>query len=456
MANQILVQFHGEGSGVGPLTWGQRAVWRTILLRGASEFMGGLVRLPPGTSVREAAGALKFVMTRHQSLRTRLVFDADGDPRQQLFESGEIALDIVEVGDRDPGEAARRTRQEYESRDFDYADEWPVRMAAVVDGDFAVYLVVVYNHLAVDAHSLLALIGDLMSRDPVTGAADPVTAIQPLELARQQQKKSAQRLTDAALRHWGRVLRSVTPQRFELSGDERSPRWWDLTCESKAAELAMRAIAARLGTDTSPVLLAAYAVTLARTVGRNPVVLQLAVSNRFRPGFAGAVSPLAQSAPCMIDVADMTFDEAVGRAWHAAMTTYLNSYYDPVQRAALVAAVNAERGEEIDTQTYFNDRRDQGRMVAGPPPTTADIAAALADTTMTWGERSDIQQPKFYIDVNDVTEDRGGMEFAMTVDTRYVSPADMERFMRTMEAVVVEAAENGDVPTGVHVERETV
>ncbi|HEY0805828.1 MAG TPA: hypothetical protein VGD84_12215, partial [Pseudonocardiaceae bacterium] len=131
MANQILVQFRGEGSGVGPLTWGQRGVWRSIQRSGTSEFMGGVVRLAVPTTAEAMAGELAFIMGRHQSLRTRLEFDADGVPSQRVFESGKVALDVVDVGDRDPAAVAEEVRAEYESHDFDYTGEWPVRMAAV-------------------------------------------------------------------------------------------------------------------------------------------------------------------------------------------------------------------------------------------------------------------------------------------------------------------------------------
>lgn len=461
MAKQILVQFRGEGSGVGRLTWGQRGVWRSIQRRGGSEFMGGEVRLPDGITVADMASTLGFIMSRHQSLRTKLTFDEDGDPRQRVFESGEIALDVVDVGDRDPSEVAYEVKLGYESRDFDYENEWPVRMAAVADGvadgDRVIYMVAIYNHLAADAHSLLALLDDILARDPVTGAAaGPVTAIQPLELAEKQQRPSAQKITDGALRHWAKILRTVSPHRFSESGDERSPRFWDMTYESKAAELAMRSIAARNGTDTSPVLLAAYCIALARTIGRNPVVLQLAVSNRFRPGFAGAVMPLAMSTPCMIDIAGITFDEAIGRAYRAAMTTYLCSYYDAQQRADLVARINEERGEVIDIQCYFNDRRDPAKVPAsGPPPTAEEIMAALPASKLAWGERSDFPQAKFYMDVNDVING-DGMEFSLTADTRYASPPDMERFVRTLEEIVVAAAQDVTLSTGVQAERTTV
>jgi len=439
MVNQILVQFHGEGSGVGRLAWGQRGVWRSIVRQGSTQFLSGVKPIPAGVAVEDVAESLGFIMGRHQSLRTLLVFDADGDPRQRVFESGEIALDIVDAGDADSATVANDVRSRYESHDFDYVQEWPVRMAVVCRDGVPTHTVAVYNHLAVDAHSLVALMDDLMARDPETGAASgPVTASQPLEMAVQQQTPAAQRQTDSALRHWGRVLRTAPPARFDRRDHEEDPRFWDLAYYSKAADLAMRSIASRLGTDTSPVLLAAYGVAMANTIGRNPVVLQLAVSNRFRPGFAGAVCPIAQSSPCLLDLADITFDQAVARAYRAAMATYLNSYYDPLQRVALYGAINAERGAEIDVQVYFNDRRDQGRDdKSGPMPTAAEIRAALPASRLGWGPHSAVPQPTFYLDVDDAPD---GVELTMTADTRYVSPEGMESFVRTLESTVVEAA----------------
>ncbi|HYS35357.1 MAG TPA: hypothetical protein VEO01_06920, partial [Pseudonocardiaceae bacterium] len=76
MANQILVKFRGEGSGVGRLTWGQRGVWRSISRQGSSQYVSGVAPALPGITVDYLADSLGFLMGRHQSLRTRLVFDA--------------------------------------------------------------------------------------------------------------------------------------------------------------------------------------------------------------------------------------------------------------------------------------------------------------------------------------------------------------------------------------------
>ncbi|HVV18115.1 MAG TPA: condensation domain-containing protein [Pseudonocardiaceae bacterium] len=431
MPHQIPVEFDGPGSGIGPLTWGQRQVWRVVRAQGSSEFLGGTREVPSGTTVADVAAALRFAMSRHESLRTLLVFDGDGEPRQRVHESGTTSLDVVEAGDADPAAVADQTRIRYQTTDFDYAHEWPVRMAVICRHGTPTHTVAVYSHLAVDAGGLDALLADLASMtDP-----PPLTATRPLEQARQQTTPTARRQADAGLRHWERVLRTAAPRRFGESTDRREPRYWRMRYTSPAADRAMRSVAARHGCDTSPVLLAAYATALVRTVGTNPVVLQIAVSNRFRPGFADSVSTLAQASPCLIDVADASFDETVGRAWQAAMSTYLNAYYDPNERAALVEAVHADRGTEIDLGCYFNDRRDTDRPAAPVP--AAEILAAVPAGRLAWGEHTAVPQPKLYLNVDDVPD---GVAFGMLADTHHVCPADMEAIVRTLEAVVVAAA----------------
>lgn len=436
MTHQILVPFRGEGSGSGELSWGQRVVWRTIAHQGHSEYVGGVVTLPEGTTVDTLLAGLAYVLGRHQSLRTLLEFDADGEPHQVVFAEGELAVTLVEVGAADPDALADRIQAEEQDVDFDYAHEWPLRMTAVCRDGVPIRAIAVYNHLALDAHGLAVLVDDLTRPD----RGLPVTATQPLEQARQQALPSAQRHTDGALRHWERALRAAPVHPFGESGDDREPRYWRLRYFSPAADRAIRLVAARHGTDTSPVLLAAYAVALATTVGRNPVVLQLAVSNRFRPGFAESVSPLAEASPCLLDVAGVPFDVAVGRAVRAAMSTYLNAYYDPLQRVALVARVNAERGEQVELGCYFNDRRVP-RDRRNAPPSALDAP----DSVLTWGPHTTVVQPPLYLDVNDADD---GVAFTMTADTHHVSPAAMEAIVRTLERVVVQAAQDGRVSVG--------
>ncbi len=135
-------------------------------------------------------------------------------------------------------------------------------------------------------------------------------------------------------------------------------------------------LAARLGLSTSPVLLAAFAVALTpltSLASGQPVVVQLVVSNRFRPGFAGSVSPVAQSLPLP--------DRGAGtprsrrwrvRTWQSALVAYKHAYYDPAGKDEVSKRITAERGSE---RTWAWSSTTAGCAAASSPtPSPADAA----------------------------------------------------------------------------------
>jgi hypothetical protein len=439
MTQQIVVPFDGDGSGVGELTWGQNEIWPAMQRERSSFSIGGWLPLPPGRTAADVADNLRFVMSRHSSFRTRLQIDADGHARQVLSKSGEATLEVVDAGDTDPAKIAAGVHHRYDEKIFDYVHEWPIRWAVVVSHGAATHLVSVISHLAADGLGVMAVLQDLAARDPVTGeAAGPVLAMQPLELARVQGTPAAVRQSESALRNCEKLLRTIPARRFGNAGDERQPRFWQAFYDSPASFLAIQTIAARTGANTSTVLLAAYAVALARVTRSNPAVVQVVVNNRFRRGFAEVVSPLCHFSLCVIDVAGITFDEAVGRAWRSAMGAYKNAYCDPARRAELLARVGRERGEEIDISCFVNDRRLQSAQEPGDqPPGPAEGRAAVPQSKLTWGYQNDNPGERCYLHLNNVP---GMVQYELLADTRYLPPGDMEAFLRGLEAVSVEAA----------------
>jgi hypothetical protein len=450
MAGQILVPFEGEGSGVEDLTWGQIGFWQGVAEAGRSLTMGGVTALPPGLTLDDLAESLRFAVSRHQSLRTRLRRDpAGGQTKQVCSASGVVPMEIVDVAaEDDPAAVANEVLLRYEEQHFDYEHEWPVRMAVIRHDGRITHGVAVYLHTAIDAGGLEVLLADLAARDPVTGAArGPVTATQPLQQARQQRNAAARRTCQSSLRHLEHVLRTVSLNQLGEArhGDELAIR--QIRYHSPATELAIRRIAAQQRSNTSSALLACFAVGLARFTGNNPVLAMMLVSNRFRPGFAESVSPLVQLSPYLIDVADISLAEAVSRARVSVLNTYKNAYYDPYEQDAVIARVNEERGAEVDWSCFYNDRRQGERgPVSGPPPTPADITAALAHSEYGWEHEADPPQRKLYFNVDDPP---GAIDFAMSVDTRYFTEDDMITVVRGMEAVAVEAALEPSAPTGI-------
>ncbi len=434
MNETILVPFQGDGGGVDALSWGQCEIWRPMMTVGSSFPLGATFPAPPGTTVASVADMLRFAVSRHQSLRTRIVTDADGTPRQHVATSGSVPLEVVRVtGDDAAAAAAARLLERFEYTNFDYPREWPVRMAVVLDNGVPAHVVAAYSHVASDVYGLDALVADVLAGDA------GVIGTPPLAQVRQQRTAAAHRENAMALRHAAKVLRAIPGRRFGESNDPRQPRWWQIGYHSPASYLAVRAIAARNKVRTTPVLLAGFAVALYQVTGTDVTATRLLVNNRFRPGFAASVSPLAQSNVAAINVADSTFDEVVGKAWRAMTQAGRCSYFDPNQMAELVAQVNQERGEDVQVDVSFNDRRRT--HLATPPldtlPTESELAAARERATVRWESPLDTYDHTAYFHVNDVPD---AIDYLLCADTHHLSPAEMESVVRCVEDVFVVAA----------------
>jgi len=229
MTEQIVVPFEGEGGGVGELTWSQYEIWPIMQRERSSFSVGGVLPLPPGSTVQGVAADLRFAMSRNAALRTRLGFAADGRPLQVVASSGEALLEVVDAGESDPADTGAALHRRYDRKAFDLAGEWPIRWAVIVSRGAATHLVSLISHFAADGMGVMAMLDDLASRDPATGLAQgPAPAMQPLELARLQRTPAALRQSDAALRHWQRLLRTIPARRFARSTGESEPRYWHL------------------------------------------------------------------------------------------------------------------------------------------------------------------------------------------------------------------------------------
>jgi hypothetical protein len=295
-----------------------------------------------------------------------------------------------------------------------------------------------YNHLAVDGEALNALIRDMSNMDPETGEAKiPHPGPTPLELAAQQRTPRLRRQSDAALRHWGRLLRSIPARRFGDPMPARNPRFWEVTYVSPAAHLAGRVLGERYRVDSPPLVLAAFAVALYRVTGNSPTVAQILMNNRYQPGLAEAVTPLNQPALYVLDVAGVPFADVVTAARRTTMVAGKHSYYDMSEYDRLKAEIAAERGEEIDISCFYNDRRvDFGGDPDAPLPTVDEIRAARSRTRWTW-RRLSRPNERMYFHVNDNPD---ALDILVPVDTVHVSPADTMRFAREVERVLIESA----------------
>jgi len=444
MAETVLVRFAGDGSGTEELTWAQRNVWKMMQMMGTSRMVGGTMPLEEGTTVEHIVHLLSFMMSRHQSLRTKIKVDSEGNPVQVLYESGEVGLEIHDVSDGEDAAAyAESVRGRFETTPFDIEHDWPVRMAVIRRHATPVYFAAMYPHMAIDAYGFAALAGDLANLDRETGEhLSPRGGVQPLELARQQRTAAARRQSDLSIRYWEQLLRRIPSRRFNESADRREPRWWIANYDSPAAYQALRVLADRLRLHSGPILMAAYAVAMARLTGISPSVLRTLVSNRFRPGFAESVSILAQPGLCVVAVDGLPFGEIARAAFRGQLAAGKHGYYDPRDLWALLDRVNAERGVEVDLLCYFNDRRRAlAAMPPGPLPTIADITEALPLSRWRWGLRTNTPDVKAYLNVNAVPDT---LNCDLRVDTHALSPMETLAVLRDIEATLIAAVVDPD------------
>jgi hypothetical protein len=450
MVERIVVPFEGDGAGVDGLTWGQQQVWRAMVEVDSSMSMGGVVPVTDGRTVADFAEELRFLMSRYSTLRTRLVFtepwhatsvDACHLVRQETFARGETVLEVHDTAPgEDPAGVAAAVFAGWKARNFDYPAEWPIREAVVRHDGAVTHVVVLICHLAADGSGLGTMIRGLAERDPVTRQPTrPYTAMQPLELVAAQ--RTSQRQTDTAMRYWEAQLRSIQPRRFPATEPHGSPRWHRVVWRSTALMLAAERAAAALGIDTAPVLLAAYGAAFNLTTGQTaPFATQVIVGNRFRPGLADVVTPLAQNGLVVFDVSGVTALEAIGRARRASMSASKHAYYEPAARLALIDRIGRLHGEPIDLAVFYNDRRVgvlQAPDALDAVPTVEDIRAALPLTEVVSDTPMVFFNEKLMVNVDDVA---GTVQLTVEVDTHHLALEDLHRLLAAMETFTVSAA----------------
>jgi non-ribosomal peptide synthetase component F len=238
------------------------------------------------------------------------------------------------------------------------------------------------------------------------------------------------------------MLRTAPAQRFADGSGRPDGGIVVAHFSSPATWAALRTLAARHQVSTSTVLLAGYAVALAKATGRNPSVVQVLVGNRFRPGLTESVSTLSQAGLCVIDVAGIGFGEVIKRAWQASTNAYKHAYYDSIRRDELIESLGRERGEQFDLSCIFNDLR-------APDPETLDgdgrdLPALVSDSRLDWLDIPNAPDERLFVGFTD--QPYPGLAAAPDsvcvmahANTRFISTSDVESCLRGIETAVVEA-----------------
>ncbi|WP_162907714.1 condensation domain-containing protein [Allorhizocola rhizosphaerae] len=434
---ELWAEFRGQASSPEPLTWGQRSIWKAY-----SEFrphtawlnISRVVAVP--RSAGEDAGAvvraIGALMSRHESLRTRIEQDETG-LRQVPAPGGRLQVHLVESDD------AESIKDSMGAVPFDYLGEWPLRATLVMSGGRVTHVALVFSHVAVDFHASEILMRELrllLLRGQITTPA----GLQSVDVARQELGPMKHR-SDRARDHWLGNYEHLPHSMFDPVAPPLTPRFRRALLVSPAADIAMRALAARHGVSTATVLLAMTSVLICRWTGHDRCALFLMVNNRYQPGYRDAISKLNQLGLFVLEVGDDTdTGSLMARAWRAASRAYRHAYYDPYTMDEAIRQTGRPTGSAFEPWCYVNDLRLPGLTDTVQPPSDsspAALEAALQHTSLSWPETLDRFAWRFRLQVMDAPT---GLGLSITADTHYLPPERIERFLRELERLIVNAA----------------
>jgi len=195
-----------------PLAPQQRGLWFVQQLRPSAEYnLQIAMRLHGPLDTGSLANALHLVVLRHEPLRTRIVADDAGVPRQHVTPAPPLDLTVEQAPPGcDPAAHERAVMAADVSRPFDLATELPMRVRLVELAPRWHLLVVTFNHLAMDGVSLGIVLCELTSAYAALTAREPVR-LPPLDVGFTDHARwLAERGTDpAGLEYWRRELDGV-------------------------------------------------------------------------------------------------------------------------------------------------------------------------------------------------------------------------------------------------------
>ncbi|MER7794980.1 condensation domain-containing protein [Streptomyces sp. NPDC097640] len=446
-----VVEVSGERTVRAPLTWGQQFIYRALQRRADRAHYDYNQRVslpvPEGRTLREVIGAIRALVTAHESLRT--VYrdgTADSTPYQEVRGEGRLTVRVVR-GD-DPAAALDALA----GTDFDLSREWGIRAAVLTgpDGEPR-HLALYVSHVAVDGWAMGLVVRELKAH--LAGGGKPVgtkraeSVPQPADLAgieRSDAGRTMDRRADAYQRSLlRRAPRTLFPTRHptcpEPADPAGPPEWAHGEFRSGRLEEAAREVAARCRAGEETVYLAAVGALLARRAGLSHCALTTIFANRIGAARQAMVTPLASDVLLCFDVSGPSFDDCVRAAHLAKLRGYARAQYDPVRLGRLVAEVGRERGEQLDLSVLHND------LGALTPPEEAPEKApeegegargpSGAETSFRWAEPFRLPSVKLYCAVR--TAERGERVIAVAADTRYLPAPDLRELLYGVEELVV-------------------
>lgn len=448
----VTLRFQTDRSGTGPFMWGQIALWDVLEQLPANDTsLNGLGRwtVPEGRDLDDVLAAIRALIERHDSLRTRFHDTPDGLV-QELADSGELAVDVHDVGSVPADEAdavdeaTALIGERLRDIPFDNALDLPLRVAVVTRHAAPVTVLMAVSHLAIDGWSGRIVREDLA--DLLAQRTLPAPGQQPLERAAYEGTDLARSREARALNYWSRQLTEIPTCMIESANPDRQPDFTWSKLESPAVALAARSLSLRTGVEAGIVVLGATAALLATYKGEQEAAVRLLVSTRFQPATRRLVGAFNQNALFRIGIAarsDGAYEASdkvehfLLRTQEAALRAFCHCECDPRKLEAMVNDIATRRGVAAGGYCFFNDIRltRPERTGAVDPGAAAD---ALPETRITAPEvRNSPTSANFFLYLN-ALEDQAVL--TLGVDDGFLIPGTAASFLADLERLLTRAA----------------
>ncbi|WP_280868562.1 non-ribosomal peptide synthase/polyketide synthase [Streptomyces sp. SAI-127] len=335
-----------------PLSFAQQRLWFLDQLEpGSVEYaLLSPVHWNGHLDVAALRAALGGMVTRHEVLRTRLVADADGVPRQVIDPPHPFVLPVVDVSTgTDPAAVARRLVAADAGVPFDLAAGPLVRATLISLAREEHVLALAIHHVVFDEWSDRIFHRELMALYEAfrAGESDPLPAleVQYADFAVWQRQWLDGDVLERQLSYWRERL-SAAPD-TELPIDRPRPpvrssagARWRFALPQEVVE-GLRGLSRECGVSMFMTLLAAYAVLLGRYAGSEDVVVGTPVANRNRAETEDLIGFFVNTLVMRADLSgDPSFREVLGRVRETALGAYA---HQDVPFEQVVDALVAER-----------------------------------------------------------------------------------------------------------------
>lgn len=371
--------------GPAPLSFAQHRMWFLEQWNpGSPTFNGARALRLRGVLDREALErSLRFIVERHESLRTVIVPGAE--PRQTVVDAAAFELSVMsDPTSCVPDELDKKLR-ELSRRPFDLTSDLMLRATLIRLGEEDHVLLLCMHHIAADAHSDGILFAELTELYEANRCGrEPNLAELPIQYADYavwQRERLRGDVLDKLRSYWARTLEGA-PELLRLPTDRPRPAvqrhkgsHHDIALDRGLAD-SLLALGRGEGATFFMTMLAAFATLLYRLSGEQDIVIGSPIANRNNLELQGLVGFFTNTIALRIPLGgNPTFREAIGRARAAALGAYAHQEL-PFEKVVETVAPKRDPGHNPLCQVNF---RAQASERPAPALTGIDVEPIAVD-----------------------------------------------------------------------------